>query len=230
MGYYRAGFEIVGVDISPQPRYPFTFIQDDALDFLLWVGGFAAVHASPPCQRFSVASKAHNGNAAAWPDLIGPTRAMLKATGLPYVIENVPGAPLCDPIKLCGTMFTELRVIRHRLFECSFEIEPPRDCQRPHPHCFTLDKRKPHYGKLSDMEAYVQVTGGGNCSVRAARDAMGIDWMLKRELNEAVPPAYTEYIGKRLMEVINEQHLPEAPSEGQAASEGLAQELQAATG
>jgi DNA (cytosine-5)-methyltransferase 1 len=137
------------------------------------------------------------------PDLVPEVRALLKEIGKPYVIENVEGAPLENYITLCGTMFEELRVIRHRLFECNFPIEAPWPyCRPPHPLTYTTDKRKPHYGKLDPWKDYVQVYGGGNCPVKAARDAMGIDWMLQRELSQAIPPVYTEYIGKYLKEAI----------------------------
>jgi DNA (cytosine-5)-methyltransferase 1 len=199
-GYRRAGFEIVGVDIKPQPNYPFRFIKADALalekEFL---AKFAVIHASPPCQSYSDLAK-RNRNADDWPRLIEPVREMLSATGLPYIIENVEGAPLINPVILCGTMFAGLRVIRHRLFETNFPVyAPPHGV---HPKVHTLDKRKSHYGKTDDMRDFVQVTGGGNSSVAAAKDAMGIDWMTKGELNEAIPPAYTEYIGRYLMQYL----------------------------
>lgn len=198
MGYHRAGFEVVGVDIEPQPRYPFRFIQGDALEYLERHGSeYDVIHASPPCQAYSVASKSHNGNAGAHPDLVAPTREILKASGKPWIIENVVGAPLENPTILCGTMFKGLRVLRHRLFETSFELSAVAHGR--HPLCYTRDKRKNHYGKLDEMTAFVQVNGGGNCSVRAASDAMGIDWMNKDELNNAIPPAYAEWIGTQYL-------------------------------
>lgn len=204
MGYHRAGFEVVGVDLSTQPNYPFEFIQADALklerDFL---ASFDAVHASPPCQSYSDLAK-RNGNGHMWPRLIEPVRKMLKSLGVPWIIENVEGAPLRDPVVLCGTMFPGLRVIRHRLFEANFPLEVP-DHPLPHPRVFTHDKRKAHYGILDQDVSFVQVTGGGNCSIANAKDAMGIDWMKKNELNEAIPPAYTEYLGKQLMEHLQAQ-------------------------
>ncbi len=197
VGYHRAGFDIVGVDINPQPRYPFEFIQADVLtlepEFL---SQFDAIHASPPCQSYSDLAK-RNGNADKWPRLVEPIREMLQRTGLPYVIENVEGAPLIAPIVLCGTMFPELRVLRHRLFEANFFILTPPHPKHPLVH--TFDKRKSHYGKTNEWTDYVQVTGGGNCTIAAAREAMGIDWMTKNELNEAIPPAYTEFIGKTMI-------------------------------
>lgn len=192
-GYHLTGATVTGVDIAPQPRYPFPFHQADALTFPL--DGYDVVHASPPCQRFS--DLAHrNGNAHEWPDLIAPLRERLQAWGGVYVIENVEGAPLHDPITLCGTMFPTLRVIRHRLFECNRQLVAPP--HRKHPLVFTHDKRKPHYGKLDQARAFVQVTGGGNATVANKRAAMDIGWMNGAELNEAIPPAYTQWVGRLL--------------------------------
>lgn len=191
MGLHRAGFDVTGVDIRPQPRYPFRFIQTDALTVSL--EGYDFIWASPPCQRFTDLAK-RNGNAHEWPDLIDPIRQRLQASGIPYVIENVEGAPLHEPVALCGTMFPGLRVLRHRLFETNFPLLAPPHGQ--HPLVYTMDKRKGHYGKLDQDTAFVQVTGGGNCSKANASKAMGIDWMTKEELNEAIPPAYAEYIGR----------------------------------
>jgi DNA (cytosine-5)-methyltransferase 1 len=197
VGYARAGFEVVGVDIVPRPNYPYKFIQADAmtLDPEL-IATFDAIHASPPCQSYSDLAK-RNGNGHEWPRLIEPVREMLRASGLPYIIENVEGSPLLNPVILCGTMFPGLRVLRHRLFEANFPIAAPP--HKRHPKVHTFDKRKSHFGKTNEWTDFVQVTGGGNCSLAAARDAMGIDWMTKGEINEAIPPAYTELIGRQLL-------------------------------
>ncbi len=196
-GYSDAGFEVIGVDIDPQPNYPFCFIRSDALTLdLKFLKTFDAIHASPPCQSYSDLAK-RNGNADSWPRLVEPVRDILIRSGLPYVIENVEGAPLKNPVMLCGTMFKGLRVLRHRLFEANFPILTPK--HGLHPRVHTKDKRKSHYGKTDDMLDFVQVTGGGNSSVAAARDAMGIAWMKKSELNEAIPPAYTCLIGRQLL-------------------------------
>ncbi len=197
-GYHLAGFDVVGVDIKPQPDYPFTFIQDDVLNLAPWVFSdeFDLVHASPQCQSYSDLAK-RNRNGHLWPRLIEPVREILQGTGIPYVIENVEGAPLLDPTVLCGTMFPGLRVLRHRLFETSFLLDAPP--HPAHPLVFTHDKRKGHYGKLDQNTSFVQVTGGGNCTIANARDAMGISWMRKADINEAIPPAYTEYIGKAFL-------------------------------
>lgn len=205
VGYADAGFDVIGVDIEEQPSYPFRFCQADALSYLDNYGRvlgemFDAVHASPPCQHYS--DLAHrNGNADDWPDLVAEVREALDATGLPYVIENVEGAPLNNPIRLCGTMFPDdgLRVIRHRLFEANFELKPPmRECPK-HPLVFTHDKRKKHYGKLDQDTSFVQVTGGGNATLANKLDAMGTPWMrCHHEVNEAIPPAYTRWVGRWL--------------------------------
>ena len=203
MGYHRAGFDVVGVDIEPRPRYPFDFMQGDALvafEMPAWIDTFDAIHASPPCQRYSDLAK-RNGNADEWPDLIPEVRRLLQRTGLPYIIENVEGSPLVDPVTLCGTMFAETFVIRHRLFETNWPLTPPAEHPR-HPLVFTHDKRKAHYGKLDQDTSYVQVTGGGNATIANKRRAMGMPWASGQGCNEAIPPAYTEFIGRQLIEHI----------------------------
>ena len=197
VGYNQAGFEVVGVDMKPQPNYPFEFIQADALSLdPAFIATFDAIHASPPCQSYSDLAK-RNGNADEWPRLVEPVREMLVRSGLPYIIENVEGAPLISAVVLCGTMFPELRVIRHRLFEANFQIVAPPHLKHPKVH--TFDRRKAHYGKTDEWRDFVQVTGGGNCTLAAARAAMGIDWMTKAEINEAIPPAYAHHVGKELL-------------------------------
>ena len=189
-GLTDAGWTVVGVDIDPQPRYPYAFIQADIRNISFT--NFGLVWASPPCQRYSDLAK-RNGNADDWPDLVAPVRNKLIRSGCKYVIENVEGAPLNPTVMLCGTMFPGLRVLRHRLFEANFSIpQPPHG---KHPKVHTFDKRKAHFGKTDENVDFVQVTGGGNCTLAAASDAMGIDWMTKGEINEAIPPAYAEYIG-----------------------------------
>lgn len=202
MGYWLAGFEVVGVDIAKQPRYPFSFFQADAIDFAQrYSRAFDAIHASPPCQAHSDMSKGSAGSAGNHECFIGRTRAVLCASGKPYVIENVDGAPLVEPVRLCGTSFDELRVIRHRLFEANWSLMVP-SCES-HPLLYMAhDKRRPHQGELDEMADFVSVTGGGNCSVAAARDAMGTVWMTKEECNEAIPPTYTEFIGRQLLRVV----------------------------
>jgi DNA (cytosine-5)-methyltransferase 1 len=193
MGYHRAGFEVVGVDIKPQPHYPFEFDRADALDvlrgfngtFALWpLEGFDAIHASPPCQAFTNARVIH-GNAH--PDLLTPTRTLLESTGLPWIIENVPGAPMRADFKLCGSQFGEPRLVRHRWFETNWS----RDLHML-PRC-------------AHAEETISVFGhGGHVYHRVEnwREVMGIDWMTRDELAQAIPPAYTEWIGERLMAAV----------------------------
>lgn len=199
-GYHRAGFRVVGVDIAPQKNYPFKFIQADAISYLYnliftgEVNNYDLIHASPPCQAYSDLQKR---SGFSYPDLIPITRRLLVRSTRPYVIENVDTAPLVNPDLLCGAMFEGLRVYRHRLFECAgFEVEAP-----PHPKhtalVYTKDKRKNHYGRPLTDDMFVQVTGGGNAPQAEKLKAMGIDWRMNRkEVNEAIPPAYTEWIGK----------------------------------
>lgn len=199
-GYSRAGFDVIGVDIDPQPRYPFTFIEMNAIDFLdnTSLRGVDAIHASPPCQAWSDLQKQ---SGIEYEDFIGPVRERLQAIGLPYVIENVEGAPLRDPVVLCGAMFPELRTYRHRLFETNWPLVVPE-----HPKHTVLtkthDKRKRHYGAPVTDETFFQVTGGGNATVAEKKRALGIDWMIGKELNEAIPPAYTHWIGTQLAEYL----------------------------
>lgn len=197
MGYRRAGFALVGVDINPQPRYPFTFYQGDAFEVgaeLLKRYQFAAIHASPPCQAYSDLAFRTGRN---YPDLIEQTRRFCQESGLPYIIENVDKAPLVNATLLCGAMFPGLRVYRHRLFEANFRIMAPE-----HPKhkalVYTKDKRKNHYGRM-DEGMFFQVTGGGNAPHAMKLEAMGIDWpMNRKEVNEAVPPAYTQMIAAQI--------------------------------
>jgi len=193
-GYSYAGFEIVGIDKFRQKRYPFEFIQMDALEVTpSFLAGFDVIHASPPCQKYSDLQKR---TGLEYPDLIEPTRQILQASGKPYIIENVDTAPLENPVMLCGRMFSELRVYRHRLFESNMEFEVP-----PHPThdklVFTHDKRKHHY-KRFDNGMFIQVTGGGNGTIEQKRRAMNISWMIHKEINESIPPAYTKYLGEQI--------------------------------
>lgn len=195
MGYYRAGFEVVGVDIAPQADYPFAFHQGDALSYLLeHARDFDAVHASPPCQASSALTKGTNAGRD-YPQLIPETREALAATGLPTVLENVQGSDLRRDLTLCGEMFG-LGVIRHRYFEISgFPILQP-----PHvPHRGRV--RGWRHGQYHDGP-YLAVygDGGGKGSVSEWQAAMGIDWTADRaSIAEAIPPAYTEHIGHALM-------------------------------
>lgn len=187
-GYRRAGFDVTGVDIEPQPQYKAgNFVQADALDYVAQYGyQYDAITASPPCQ-------AHSWSAARWdkdwPDFIPHIRFLLMCTGKPYIIENVEQAPLLDPITLCGTQFG-LRVFRHRKFESNIALTPPPKCS--------------HKGKRIGFgpDDFVTVAGhGGNGSGKLSnwQDAMGIDWMDKDHITQSIPPAYTYYLGAQLM-------------------------------
>lgn len=189
MGYHRAGFDVVGVDIEPQKNYPFEFVQADAIEYLLAHGSEVdAIHASPPCQAYSKTQKIQRRK---HPDLIGKTRDALQAIGKPYVIENVPESPLLNPIMLCGGSFG-LGTYRHRLFETSFPAVAPVHL----PHCVSTAKmgRRPKVGEM------IHVVGNFS-GVSVAKQAMGIDWMNRNELSEAIPPAYTEWIGRQLIQL-----------------------------
>jgi DNA (cytosine-5)-methyltransferase 1 len=199
MGYHRAGFEVVGVDIKPQPRYPFTFIQADALEYCREHGReYDAIHASPPCQAYSAANNIHGRTDH--PDLIDATREALMAAGRPYVIENVPGAPLRDPALVCG-LSLGLNVKRHRLFESSGLLLLGTPCGDHAGDWLCV------FGNSCRGRCHVsgRAKGGGPRCLRPTlptdrcRDAMRIEWMNRNELSQAIPPAYTEYIGRQLI-------------------------------
>jgi DNA (cytosine-5)-methyltransferase 1 len=185
MGYARAGFDVVGVDIQPQPHYPFRFIQADALDFPL--NGFDVVHASPPCQRYSICQNFLR-RPEAYPDLLPAVRQKLLAWGGYWIIENVPGAPMQQGVILCDSMF-HLGVLRHRYFESSIVLFAPTHCQ--------------HQGSVKDG-TYISCFGKGGRGFTKERGslAMGIDWMSINEMRQAIPPAYTEWVGRQVMKVL----------------------------
>ena len=202
MGYARAGFEVVGVDIEPQPNYPFEFHEADALEVLRYRafpheewGQFDAIHASPPCQAYSTVSGRGRNPQREYPELIEPVRGLLKAAELPYVIENVIGAPLLDAVRLCGSSFG-LDVRRHRLFECSFFVMVP-GCNHAwqRPRFRSLDSRQKTAATVVGVHGHTNYAG----ELALRERAMGIDWMTATELTQAIPPAYTEHIGHFLM-------------------------------
>jgi DNA (cytosine-5)-methyltransferase 1 len=195
MGYHRAGFEVVGVDIEPQPRYPFEFHQADALEYLAAHGHeFDAIHASPPCQEYSKAAQQWRTFGKEYPDMVAQTRKALKATGKPYVIENVPGAPLVNPVVINAAMFGML-VNRTRLFECSFNV----------PFFLLPQLKQPVKMGRAVRDGDVVQPVGHFSGVDYARRQMGIDWMNQAELSQAIPPAYCEFIGKQLLQVLQPQ-------------------------
>jgi DNA (cytosine-5)-methyltransferase 1 len=194
-GYYLAGFRVVGVDIKPQPRYPFEFIQDDALGYG-WTHWwhFSAIHASPPCQLFSRASKLRDaqGGTSSSVNMIPQTRMLLKAAGKPYIIENVPGSPLRG-VTLCGSVFG-LGVRRHRIFESNVIILGNGPCRHK-------EQGRP-VGIYHVLNDHIPSGGTTARTLEEGQIAMGIDWTTWRELTQAIPPAYTEFIGKQLMAAI----------------------------
>ncbi len=198
VGYHRAGFEVVGVDIEPQPNYPFEFHQADAFEFS--IEGFDAVHASPLCKMHTALASLHPD--ADYVDQITPLRPLLVATGLPWVIENVEGAPLIDPILICGSMFDPLLdVRRHRLFENNWGMpDPTWPCR----HKLWAPRFPPEDRRMKRMSRVVGVYGGGRYAGSDAlrEQAMEIDWMRRDELTQAIPPRYTEWIGTQLLEAV----------------------------
>jgi DNA (cytosine-5)-methyltransferase 1 len=218
VGYARAGFRPVGVDIVPQPHYPYEFYQDDALrvlDLLLscrrWNGyrlsDFTAIHASPLCQGYScsrflarVAAKSYEPV----PLLIPHVRKRLEASGLPWIIENVPGADLPDALELCGSLFG-LPIQRHRWFSSSLLLFAPGSCQHIPGFYNVVGGKVRGYGSLASAKTY-QDSKGRTCKregyypLSTGLAAMGVDWpMTLTELSQAVPPPYTEYLGRQLL-------------------------------
>lgn len=186
MGLHRAGFEVVGVDVEDQPDYPFAFHRADALTFPL--GGFHLIWASPPCQAFTAYKRRH-GHVRPRDNLIPAVRARLTTSGAAWIVENVPGAPLLEPVTLCGSMFG-LDVRRHRAFECSFPVAPPacnHAAQTPRFACAT---------NRTNLRSTVEV-GVWRIPLDVQRRAMGIDWMSREKLSQAIPPAYSEFLARQ---------------------------------
>lgn len=209
MGLHRAGYDVVGVDIRRQPRYPFRFVQADALRPPFDLSRFAFIWASPPCQAHTSMKTMHN--AKEHPDLIPPTREMLAAAGVPYAIENVVGAPLAQPILLCGTMFglgvedAELR--RHRLFETNFPMLVP-ECQHEAKPVLGVYGGHVRNRKRRTIGVYGEGCrdsrrkidkGVPDFSIEQGRKAMDVEWMTIAELSQAIPPAYSEFIASAAM-------------------------------
>lgn len=207
-GYQKAGFYVVGVDIKPQPNYcGDEFVQGDALDFLRTViedgvclgEPLDAIHASPPCQASSSLRSLHPGRD--YPELIPPTRELLEAAGLPYVIENVEGAKLIEPTVLCGSSFN-LDVRRHRLFETNFPLMSPGCAHGRQAARFrSLDARQKSKATIVGVHGHLNYPG----ELELRRRAMEIDWMTNAELTQAIPPAYTRHIGSYLLSHIESE-------------------------
>jgi len=193
VGYARAGFEVHGVDLKHGKRYPYTYTRADVLDVLQdhkFIQQFDVIHASPPCQTHSITQHLRNAQSKTTSkiDLIPETRAALIAADKPYIIKNVPGSPLINPIQLCGSSFG-LKVRRHRLFESNMPLEGSV--------CNHKLQGRPVgvYGSLND-----EIPQGGKtaATINEARDAMGMPWAIWTELVEAIPPAFTEYLGGQI--------------------------------
>jgi len=206
MGLHRAGFEVVGVDIEPQPRYPFEHHVADALTFPL--DGFDLIWASPPCQAFCAYKR--RGNMRPALNLIPQTRERLMDSGIPYIIENVVGAPLIDATMLCGSMFG-LAVRRHRLFETSFPTGLTPPCNHSGVAIPVYGHGAPQWFRERWANGYPAATNRTNLrntveigvrriDVETQRIAMGIDWMNRDELSQAIPPAYSEWLARRFLE------------------------------
>ena len=205
-GYYDAGFEVVGVDIVPQPNYPYKFICMDAIEFLKTqdLSEFDVIHASPPCQAHSkckhLSEARNNGNYGEHKDFISDTRELLVQIGKPYIIENVDGSPLINPVALYGSQFDNLYTQRKRLFESNINITPPEKKMKRH--------KTPTAGNGIGEDGWISICGSGGVRGMNAKQIVlywgfalgGIDWMTRGELAEAIPPAYTEFLGKQLIE------------------------------
>lgn len=214
-GYVRAGFEVVGVDIEHQPRYPFEFHQGDALEVLedrAFLAGFDAVHVSWPCQGYSVSNNLPSAKGA--PRLLERGRELLRATGLPWVSENVVGAPMPGALMLCGTTFglrapdvdgVTIELRRHRLFESSIFLLAAGGCDhRAHPVGCVMGAGGGATPRFRDDP---HRSSGYVPAISVIRALMGIDWMNKHELSQAIPPAYTEFIGEQLAFELRANHI-----------------------
>lgn len=191
MGYHRAGFDVIGVDINPQPHYPFEFVQGDATTFPL--GGFDYIHASPPCQDHM--RTPHRKHGTGW--MLQWTRWRLEDSGIPFVIENVPGAKMRADVTMCGCR-VGLPLRRVRLFETSRLLI---DSTWAHDHSGGPVVSVVGHGTPTWVRKKWKAAFGRDPGIADYRAAMGIDWMNRGELSQAIPPAYTEWIGKRLIEI-----------------------------
>lgn len=211
MGLRRAGFDVVGCDLKRQPRYPFPFVQADALKPPFDLSKFDFIWASPPCQAHTAMKTMHNAKAHA--DRIPETRALLAASGRPWVMENVPGAPMRYSTMLCGTMFglgcDDADLQRHRIFESSFIILAPScaHSRRPTIGLYGGHQRNRRriigiYGKGCRDRRRKHDRGHADFNADDGRKAMGVDWMTLAELCQAIPPAYGEFIGRAALDYL----------------------------
>ena len=201
VGYDRAGFDVTGVDLYDQPNYPFRFVQTNALT-IKFLGNYDVVHASPECQGYCWSTQRLRNEGKVYPDNIEAVRKLLIESGKSYIIENVPTAPLINPVYLEGTMFG-LGVLRRRGFETNWQLRQPRFRKRKKT-IKQWSKRGPK--RILQKSAYCSVAGNGadgwSCRLADWQDAMGIDWMNRTEITQAIPPVYTEYVGKLLLGVL----------------------------
>ena len=211
MGYARAGFIVEGVDLFmdySRGRYPYLSHKSDAIEFILRHGHkYDFIHASPPCQRHSIATSSIDRSN--YPDLIAATREALVAVGKPYIIENVEGAPLRNDATLCGRMFgmtavdddgETVHLDRHRVFESNMAISAPSTCR---PHDKTLQVAGSYGGaRRNKLSARYERGGGYVPSIRVQRELLGIDWMTQRGMFQSIPPTYTEWLGRQILKQI----------------------------
>ena len=207
-GYHDAGFEVTGVDIKDQPRYPYEFIQGDALDYARNHGHeYDAIHASPPCQAYSATKSFHENQ---HPDLVAETREVLNGIGKPWVMENVVGAPLEDPMKLDGRHFgitapdvdgVMLKLVRPRLFESNFELRAP-DSWYPNSDLHTASVYGAGGGWTPRRRDDPERRGGYIPHTDVVKRLLGIDWMTKHELSQSVPPVFAQWVGEQLAQEV----------------------------
>lgn len=198
VGLHRAGFDLEGWDTTPQKNYPFKFNLGDALEADL--SGFDFVWASPPCQKYSIASRRMRNEGKEYPDLVSATREKLEASGLLYVIENVPFSPLRCDVMLCGSMFG-LNLVRHRIFETNYPgLILTKPCQHPVMPVTVCGEGTPSWVRVR--------LGGRSFTSKEKREAMGIEWTNRKELSQAIPPAYSEFLGKIMINHIAQQITP----------------------
>lgn len=191
-GIAACGYEVEGVDNKPMPNYPYEFFCEDAVEFMQnGLNHYDFIWASPPCQAYSWSSAGRRNAGNEYVDLVEITRHYLQSSSVPYIIENVVGAPLLDPVVLCGTMFPGLKVFRHRLFESNINLVVKMKCEH-----------KGHEAKKrrKDSGDFYTVAGHWVGTTAEWSDAMGIDWMKKSELAQAIPPVYSEYLVRQIKE------------------------------
>jgi len=196
-GIVDAGYTVVGVDISPGLNYPYSYFCEDAVEFMdMGLDDFDFIWASPPCQAYSWSSACRRNEGVDYQDLVEITRHYLQKSGKPYIIENVVGAPLINPVKLCGTMFPGLKVFRHRLFESNIPLIVEMECA--HEGHKAKERR-------NDSGDYFIVAGNFVGTLAERSGAMGIDWMNRQELNQAIPPRYSEYLARQVVKWTKEK-------------------------